>query len=778
MGTERRLHLRDLVQVIVAHWRVTAAIVAVVLAATWAASRRTIPRYQSSASAQVNSKKQTFARLDDIDVEELALRTDPVLSEALVLSTQALGLTVAAHLGLQLQLMDGERQRNAIVYDVQVDSLALPDSFLLRLRGPAGFELRDGRGALLATGTWDAPIAGPGFSFRVRPQPDQPFDVRLAIVPRLAAADYVRGGVAFAIQPATNVVTVTYTGPDPSLVPDVLNAALHALQNYGADKIREIAAQRLGYIQERVEDARQRYLASLARVQSYKEQQSTTDLSAEEVALINTIQEFEREKERRRLDLATIAGIMGNAGDVTIETVNRLAAVAAISTNPAVGYQLESLLKLYDDRRTLVTGTMGLRENNPQVQAIDDRIQAASRALADATRATIRGLETSIGQLEENIRTQRARLATYPGKQSQFAQLELETQLQNDTYKYLLSQFEAARITAATISPYVQIIETATVAVRVGMGTRQKLIIGLLIGLFVGVLAAFFLEYLDQTIKTSADVERALEIPVLGLIPLEQRPAGQPADGRRRSSLPLVSLHAPDHPSSEAYRALRTNVTFVNAEQHDLQLLVVTSPGPGEGKSTTAANLAITLAQQGASTLLVDADLRRPLVHRAFNLVQEPGLTDVLVATAQLREAIRPNVVPKLDVLPAGALPPNPSELLGSEAMRRLLGELRGQYETVIFDSPPALAVTDASVLGASADAVILVLRAGETEEVTAQRTLEQLRRVQARVAGAVLNGVEKDRDRYYNYYSYYRSDRPEPRGTLAALRERIANLL
>ncbi len=362
---------------------------------------------------------------------------------------------------------------------------------------------------------------------------------------------------------------------------------------------------------------------------------------------------------------------------------------------------------------------------------MDQRIAQSSRALVDATQATIRSLETTLPRSRRTSASSGARLATYPGKQSQFAQLALETELQNDTYKYLLSQLEAARITAATISPYVQIQEPAQGAGRIGMGLRQKMMIGLIIGLFVAVLMAFFLEYLDQTIKTSADVERALEVPVLGLIPLEPITInGAPAEtGRRRKNLPLVSLLSPDHPASEAYRTLRTNVTFVNAEQRELQSLVVTSPGPGEGKSTTAANLAITLAQQGSRTLLVDADLRRPLVHRAFNLVQEPGLTDVLVGTSGLREAIRPNVVPKLDILPAGSLPPNPSELLGSEAMSRLLEQLRGQYDTIVFDSPPTLAVTDATVLGAIADAVILVVRAGETDEVAAQRAVQQLRR-------------------------------------------------
>jgi tyrosine-protein kinase Etk/Wzc len=766
------------VQVLMAHWKVVVFLTALVLFATYTASRRAVVRYQSQATVQVSSKKQVFARLDDIDVEELALKTDPVLSEALVLSTQALALAVVDQLGLQVQFPDLEIRRSDVIDSVQVAQEARPDSFTLSVLGPRGWEVRDGRGQLVASGGYEAPVLGPGFSFRVVPYDGEPYHLPFAVIPRVSAADMVRGGIGFTVTPQTNVVNVTFTGTDPSLVPQILNEALIALQNYGADRIRDVADSRLRYIRERVDDARQRYLASLGAVQSYKEGQATTDLSAEEVAIINSIQEFERDKERRMMDVSTLEGIIGPNTEVTLETLNQLAAVPGISDNPAVNFQVQNLLKLYDDRRTLVAGTLGLREGNPQVQALDQRITQTSAALRDAAMATLRGLQASVASLERNIAALRERLSTFPGKQTRFAQLALETELQNDTYKYLLSQLEAARISAATISPYIQIVETATVSTRIGIGTRQKLMIGLLVGLFLGVVAAFFLEYLDQTIKSSADVERALEVPVLGMIPLETRAEGQRKNGRRRTTLPLVSLASPDDPTSEAYRALRTNVTFVNAEQRQLQLICVTSPGPGEGKSTTASNLAITLAQQGTATLLVDADLRRPLVHRAFNLVQEPGLTDVLVGGAQLREAVRPNVIPKLDVLPAGALPPNPSELLGSEPMRRLLEELRSHYETVIFDSPPALAVTDASVLGANTDAVILVIRAGETEEVAAQRALQQLRRVQARIAGTVLNGVLRERDRYYNYYIYYRSNRDAPKGRFAALRERLANLL
>mgnify|MGYP001579675883 FL=1 len=763
---------------LVAHWRVVAFLTVSVVFATYTSGRRTVPSYQSDLSVQVNSKKQVFARLDDIDMDELALKTDPVLSEALVLSTQRLALSVVDNLGLRLQFQDLDVWRDQVVYDVQVDTLARPDSFVLRLNGPSGYEVRDQGRHLIASGRYDTPVVGPAFSFKVKAYEGEPYSARFAIIPRVAAAVMVSGGLSYTVQSTTNAVAITFTGTDPTQVPEILNAAAISLREFGADRTREMANARLDYIRGQVDQAQARYREALAEVQRYKERQGMTDLTAEEVSTINSIQDFEHEKQRKLLDLASLRDVMAATNDVTIETVNRLAAIPSLASNAALAFQIQNLLKLYDDRRTLTAGALGLREGNPQIGAIDQRVAHAASALREAVNAMMRGMDQEIAAIERSVGDLRARLQTYPGKETQFAQLTLESDLLNDTYRYLLTQYQAARISAATIRPYIEIMDAATEARRLGMRTRQKLMIGLLVGLFLGVVAAFFLEYLDQTIKSSADIERALEIPVLGLIPLGAHLTnGQRRNGRRRGAIPLVSMASPDDPSAEAYRALRTNVTFVNAEERALRIICVTSPGPGEGKSTTAANLAITLAQQGTRTLLVDADLRRPLAHKAFNLVQEPGLTDILVGTATLREAARPNVVPNLDVLPAGALPPNPSELLGSAAMHRLIEEMRAEYETVIFDSPPTLAVTDASVLSASSDAAILVVRAGETEEVAAQRALEQLRRVQARVAGVVLNGVERNSDRYYYYYDY-RGGRKSSRGAIANLRQRIANLL
>jgi capsular exopolysaccharide synthesis family protein len=217
-------------------------------------------------------------------------------------------------------------------------------------------------------------------------------------------------------------------------------------------------------------------------------------------------------------------------------------------------------------------------------------------------------------------------------------------------------------------------------------------------------------------------------------------------------------------------------VTFVGAER-PVQLLALTSPGPGEGKSTTAANLAVALALGGHKTLLIDADLRRPLLHRAFGLVHEPGLTDVLVGRAAAREAIRPDVIERLDVLPAGSSPPNPSELLGSDAMHALIAEVRQTYDYIVVDTPPVLPVTDATVISTVADATILAIRSGETEETSATRALDQLKRVNARVAGVVLNGVDTRRDRHYAYYKYQKNAAYRARGPVRTLGRRISRM-
>ena len=213
-------------------------------------------------------------------------------------------------------------------------------------------------------------------------------------------------------------------------------------------------------------------------------------------------------------------------------------------------------------------------------------------------------------------------------------------------------------------------------------GGQTNLLLGAILRLILGVGAAFFLEYLDRTVRTSADVEMLLSIPVLGIIPrLRKIPPESEAEDRQ-PDLPLLVALDPLDPAAEAYQNLRMNIMFMSTAEKPIRTLIFSSPGPSEGKSTTSINLAVMLAQQGERVLLVDADIRRPALHRAMDVLREPGLTDLLIGDVELREAVQLNVLPNLDVLPSGPFPPNPSELLNSKKMQELLKKCWGDLQS------------------------------------------------------------------------------------------------
>nr|WP_081412780.1 CpsD/CapB family tyrosine-protein kinase [Fictibacillus gelatini] len=205
-------------------------------------------------------------------------------------------------------------------------------------------------------------------------------------------------------------------------------------------------------------------------------------------------------------------------------------------------------------------------------------------------------------------------------------------------------------------------------------------------------------------------------------------------------------------PISEQYRTIRTNIQFSSVDG-EFKTLMVTSAGPSEGKSTTAANIAVVFAQQGKSVLLVDADLRKPTVHYTFQVSNIFGLTNVLTRQKSLKEAIQPTNVPDLDVLPSGPIPPNPSELLNSKTMDAVLEEMIAEYDYIIFDTPPVLAVTDAQVLSHRCDGTLLVVTSGRTGKDPAVKAKELLQTAGAKIVGVVLNGKEMGKQSYYYYY-------------------------
>ncbi|WP_423182225.1 polysaccharide biosynthesis tyrosine autokinase [Arthrobacter sp. NyZ413] len=292
--------------------------------------------------------------------------------------------------------------------------------------------------------------------------------------------------------------------------------------------------------------------------------------------------------------------------------------------------------------------------------------------------------------------------------------------------------------------------------------TRLNLIIGLLIGLTLGATAAVLRTVLDNRIRSEVDLRKVTDSPLLGGIAFDQ-------DAAKR---PLLTQAAPQSPRAESYRQLRTNLQFANVAGH-AKTVLVTSSVPGEGKSTTATNLAIALAQSGQSVCLVDADLRRPMVNEYLGLDRSAGLTTALVGAADLNELLQPWGTENLYVLVSGQVPPNPSELLGSDEMRDLLSRLEEAFDCVVVDTPPLLPVTDAAVLSQHVGGVVVVAGSNKLKQHDLQKSLAALKMVGSNVLGIVLNRLPaKGPDSYaYSNYSYESADRSHGRKGRSSVR-------
>jgi capsular exopolysaccharide synthesis family protein len=276
-------------------------------------------------------------------------------------------------------------------------------------------------------------------------------------------------------------------------------------------------------------------------------------------------------------------------------------------------------------------------------------------------------------------------------------------------------------------------------------------VLAALVGLLLAIGVAFFMEYLDDTLKSPQEVEAASGLPTLGTI------IRMKGDENRSPIYRLAAVLYPRSPAAEGYRTLRTNIEFASVDGPTKSILI-TSAIPGEGKTTTAANLAVVLAQTGHSTLLLDADLRKPGVHRMFDLQNAQGLTNLLRSDdARVEDVMHATEQEHLSVITTGPLPPNPAELLGSTRMQTVMERLAGRVEFVVVDSPPLQAVTDAAILSSLVDGTVLVVDAGRTRSGAVRNGRETLAKVGARVLGVTLNRMSKTMSDDYYYYEYSR---------------------
>ncbi|MEA2077637.1 MAG: polysaccharide biosynthesis tyrosine autokinase [Candidatus Marinimicrobia bacterium] len=375
-------------------------------------------------------------------------------------------------------------------------------------------------------------------------------------------------------------------------------------------------------------------------------------------------------------------------------------------------------------------------------------------------------LETKVSEYGKLNNYYKGLIEEIPSTSISYIRLERERQTHERIYLLMKERYEEARIQEASQISNVYVIDQAIPKYApIKPKTNLNILLGFVFGLAAGIGVILLREFMDNSIRSKEDLEK-LGLTVLGIVPSMSIDKAKKVLDKKYSSNDdfrnrLISHFKPRSPISESFRSLRTNLEL-SVPDNSVTSLVVTSAGASEGKSTVIANLAIAYAQFGMKVLLVDGDMRKPTIHKMFSTPKKPGLANMITKRSKMDESIFKTEIDNLYVMPAGSLPPNPSELLGSKAMKELFTQLRKQFDKVFFDAPPLMAVTDAALLGSLTDGVLLVARAGEAQKEVMVHLQQEMKNTQINIAGTVLNDVnpKNTSSGYYYYYQRYYFDK------------------
>ncbi len=523
----------------------------------------------------------------------------------------------------------------------------------------------------------------------------------------------------------------------------------------------------VGWLEGQLKVAQQKVADSEGTLLDYKEQhaiisfEDRQNIVMQKLSELNTavnnarIKRIRAETQYKQIQAYLV--LEENASDV--EAIGQLESISLVINNRLIQQLKIELSALESELSELLKK---FRRKHPNIIAVQSQIASVRNRI----RAEIKRIVTSIRNEYELALAQEAEMTIALEEQKRealdlnkkavtYGVLSRETESNKRVYNALLQRTKETSITERLETSNIRIIDRAAIPTR-AVAPRKKLniFLAMIVGSVMGTALAFFFEYIDNSIKTPDDIKQYLNLPFLGFVP--KVAYNTTSNGNRQHSPDTVVAAEPKSTVSEAYRSLRTNVLFSSIERGPT--ILVTSAGPTEGKSITVANLAITMAQSGSRTLIIDCDLRKPRMHRIFNIPgNEYGITDMIanLGSNGTRITVKRTKIPNLDLIPCGKIPPNPSELLSSERTKILIEALAQKYDKILIDSPPVNVVTDPVILSQIVGGVLIIIRASETGRDVVRRARDQLLDVKAHIIGGVLNSVDMQKDNYY-YYSYY----------------------
>lgn len=753
-------HLTDYWYILTRHLWLVALIFVVTVSGTYFGLARRPILHQADVTLQISDPlAQSRSLTSGSRITNSDIFIDPIKSEIELISSAALAREVVAQLGLRLTVSDAGVRRTSLISNTWV-AAELPDNtyYALHYDDSGSAALLSADGETLATSQVGEPLEAGDVRLTPLENPGSANRYVLYVAPTENAIPQVRDYIGASSREGTNLIDLRFASADSALAVPIANAGAEVLREMGARKVRDVAARDVKFVQQQLDSARTQLNRALNNIRSFKESEQFTSLSFEEQELVNEGHRLADDVVRYEWHLAVFTALiqgMEQSGAESVDLVRFLAELPA-DANPEIRMGATRIQEKANELDRVLTIDLKTRAH-PAAAALIAQIDLLEGELVASVRASIGVTEQKLTTAAGQLAAIRARQRAFPTLANELQTLEMQRELDQNSYQFLLSQLYQARIVEAAAGPYVHIVDAAQAAPRLPQGTRGFLVLGAVLGLILGIGSSLFLEYLDRTIRTRSEAEGLLGLPVLGTIPSLTRRSPIPITVGPDHAQPRVVVRDPFDRAGEAFRNLRLNLTFVRINEQPVRSILVTSPGPEEGKSTTSLNLATTLAQYGERVLLIDADLRRPVLHRVLERDREPGLTNLLIGNAGPEDVIQRDAIPNLDLIAAGPCPPNPAELVGSLTMGEMLGKLENDYDRVIIDSPPVLAVTDAAGTAAYVDGVLLVVRSGRTEDRAAERATEQLNRLGVRVLGLALNDIQP-RVHEENYYLRYQA--------------------
>lgn len=568
----------------------------------------------------------------------------------------------------------------------------------------------------------------------------------------------------------TRLVKVSFESRSPELAAQVPNTVADAVIAQQLDDKKDASRYATRFLTAQVNEARQALQSSEAQLSQFLEENDILFVGAERMG--------ERVGERQALisqELATLSDslLKAKAERIAKESMLTQATRATPDALPAV--LQDSLIAHLKEEATKLEGRyrelgQSFKAEYPRMQRLAENIKEVRRQIhaevqrvVEAARAEYRAALQSETEVRKLADEQRGLARKLDGQMARYNLLRREVDTNRELYTGLSTRLKETQVSSSLLISNISVVDRADVPLkRSGPRTGLNLLIGCMVGLVGGVALAFLFEYLDTSIRDPREIEAILRVPTLGLVPtrsalqahLDGRPLG-PGDGAP-GAFALVAHQATSSILAEAFRNLRTSVVYATPDRPPKTMLV-TSLQQQDGKTSVSTNCAISLAQLGmGDVLLVDADLRHPDLHRILGVPQTPGLSDLLVGGVGATDVVRPTRIPGLFVIPAGPVPANPSELLYSPRFTQALAALGERFAHIVIDTPPLLGVADTLVLAPRVEGVILVLRHGHAARDAAQRAVQMLGSVRARLLGVVLNHADaRSTPAGYQYYRH-----------------------